>query len=62
MTEDLRRNVAWCCTNSLLINPDKRKLLLLGSPQMPGARGLQCYPPWKEVISVTIRKGHGSHN
>ena len=25
---------AWCCQNSLLINPDKTKLLLLGTPQM----------------------------
>ena len=28
LTEDLRRIAAWCCANSLLINPDKTKLLL----------------------------------
>ena len=34
LTEDLRRIAAWCCANSLLINPDKTKLLLLGTRQM----------------------------
>ena len=32
--EDLQRIAALCCTHSLLINPDKTKLLLLGTPQM----------------------------
>ena len=36
LTEDLRRIGAWCCANSLLINPDKTKLLLLGTRQMLG--------------------------
>ena len=34
LPEDLQRIAAWCCTHSLLINPDKTKLLLLGTPQM----------------------------
>ena len=34
LTEDLRRIAAWCCGNSLLINPDKTKLLLLGTRKM----------------------------
>ena len=34
LTEDLRGIAAWCCSNSLLINPDKTKLLLLGTRQM----------------------------
>ena len=34
LTEDLRNIAAWCCKNSLLINPDKTKLLVLGTPQM----------------------------
>ena len=34
LSEDLQRIAAWCCTRSLLINPDKTKLLLLGTPQM----------------------------
>ena len=34
ITEDLRKVAAWCCQNSLLINPDKTKLLLTGTRQM----------------------------
>ena len=34
LTEDLRNIAAWCCRNSLLINPDKTKLLVLGTPQI----------------------------
>ena len=34
LTEDLRNIAAWCCKNSPLINPDKTKLLVLGTPQM----------------------------
>ena len=34
LTEDLRNIAAWCCKNSLLINSDKTKLLVLGTPQM----------------------------
>ena len=34
LTEDLRRIAGWCCANSLLINPDKTKLSLLGTRQM----------------------------
>ena len=35
LDDDLERIAAWCCQNSLLINPDKTKLLLLRTPQMP---------------------------
>ena len=34
LTEDLRNIAAWCCKKSLLINPDKTKRLVLGTPQM----------------------------
>ena len=34
LSKDLQRIAAWCCTHSLLINPDKTKLLLLGTTQM----------------------------
>ena len=34
LDEDLERVAAWCCQNSLLISPDKTKLLLLGAPKM----------------------------
>ena len=29
------RIATWCCAHSLWINPDKTKLLLLGTPPMP---------------------------
>jgi len=32
--KDLLRVAAWCCTNSLLINTDKTKFLLIGTRQM----------------------------
>ena len=31
---DLQRIAAWCCSHSLLINPDTTKLLLFGTRQM----------------------------
>jgi len=34
LSDDLQRIAAWCCTHSLLINPDKTQLLLLETPQM----------------------------
>ncbi len=34
LTDDLKRIAAWCCSNSLLANPEKTKLLLFGTPQM----------------------------
>ena len=34
LTEDLRNIATWCCKNSLLINPEKTKLLVLGTPQL----------------------------
>ena len=64
LTEDLRKIAAWCCTNSLLINPEKPKLLLLGTRQMlnkvPDSFGLeilgkQSYPsPFAKDLGVTI--------
>jgi hypothetical protein len=34
LTQDMERITAWCCINSLLVNPKKTKLLLLGTTQM----------------------------
>ena len=34
LNEDLRRVATWCCSHSLLINPEKAKLLLMGTPQL----------------------------
>ena len=33
VNEDLKEISSWCCRNSLLINPDKTKLLYVGVPQ-----------------------------
>ena len=34
VTEDLRLIAAWCCTNKLLINPSKTRLILFGMRQL----------------------------
>ena len=34
LTEDMNRISIWCCLNSLLVNPGKTKLLLIGTQQM----------------------------
>ena len=34
LSEGLQQIAAWCCTHSLLIDPDKTTLLLLRTPQM----------------------------
>ena len=41
INEDLSKITAWCCHNSLLINPDKTKVLVLGTPQM--LQRCECY-------------------
>ena len=40
--EDLLRVANWCCQNRLLINPDKTKMLLLGTRQL--LKQLSTYP------------------
>lgn len=34
LEEDLQRVAIWCCENQLLINPDKTKLMLIGTMQL----------------------------
>ena len=34
VSEDLRLIASWCCTNKLLINPDKSKPILFGTKQL----------------------------
>ena len=34
LEEDLRNVATWCCTNDLLINPEKTKFMLIGTKQM----------------------------
>ena len=45
LNQDLLEISRWCCENSLLINPDKTKLLVIGIPQ------LLCNLP---CLSITI--------
>ncbi len=44
--EDLSKRAAWCCYNSLLINPGKTKMLVIGTREM-----LQKLP---ENFNVTL--------
>ena len=43
VNKDLADITRWCCINSLLINPDKTKLLFVGVPQL--LRSLPPLPP-----------------
>ena len=58
--EDLRSICTWCCRNSLLINPDKTKVLLFGVPQL--LRQLPAVSMsllGKEIAPVPIAKDLG---
>ena len=61
LNKDLSEIARWCCTNSLLINPDKTKLLVIRVPQL--TRSLPSIPPvkllGKEIKSVTVAKDLG---
>ena len=39
LTQDLNKVASWCCTNRLLINPQKTKLMLFGTRQLIGRVG-----------------------
>ena len=60
LNEDLREICRWCCQNSLLINPAKTKILLVGVPQQP-----RKLPPTsislsgKEITPVPVAKDLG---
>ena len=60
LNEDLREICRWCCQNSLLINPAKTKILLVGVPQQ-----LRKLPPTsislsgKEITPVPVAKDLG---
>ena len=63
ITEDLRKVAAWCCQHSLLINPDKTKLLLTGTRQMlqntPADLNLHVTLLGKELRPVVSAKDLG---
>ena len=61
LNKDLSEIARCCCTNSLLINPDKTTLLVIGVPQL--TRSLLSIPPvkllGKEIKPVTVAKDLG---
>ena len=61
LSEDLQRIAAWCCTHSLQINPDKTKLLLLGTPQILARvpEGFGITPLGKEIVPSRSAKDLG---
>lgn len=64
VNEDLEEILSWCCRNSLLVNPDKTKLLYVGVPQL--MRTLPATLPsatilGTEIKPVTVVKDLGVH-
>ena len=61
LNKDLSHIATWCCMNSLLINPDKTKLFVIGVPQL--MRTLPSIPLvkllGKEIEPVTVTKDLG---
>ena len=60
LNEDLNNICSWCCRNSLLINPDKTKVLFIGVPQL--LRRLPTVPVpmlGQEITPVTVAKDLG---
>ena len=51
LNEDLNNICSWCCRNSLLINPDKTKVLFIGVPQL--LRRLPTVPVSMLGIEIT---------
>ena len=52
-TKILKKNSSWCCRNSLLINPDKTKLLYVGVPQL--MRTLPAVLPSTTMLGTEIK-------
>ena len=63
VNQDVRDISSWCCAHSLLINPDKTKLIFVGVPQL--TRSISTLPPvmllGKEVKPSTVTKDLGLH-
>ena len=64
VNEDLKEILSWCCRNSLLINPDKTKLLYVSVRQL--MRTLPATLPsatvsGSEIKPVTVTKDLGVH-
>ena len=60
VNSDLNEICRWCCDNSLLMNPDKTKLLVIGVPQLlrqlPDFTITLCGKP---MSSTTVAKDLG---
>ena len=50
VTEDLRLITVWCCTNKLLINPSKTKLILFGVRQLIISKILDVRVPRRSFV------------
>ena len=60
VSEDLRLIASWCCTNKLLINPDKTKLILFGTKQLlSGVPDIRVPFLGQHLISVSSVKDLG---
>ena len=60
LNEDLTRISQWCCKNSLLINPDKTKVLTIGVPQLLKKLALFSITLFdKEITPVPVVKDLG---
>jgi len=63
VNQDLRDICSCCCAHSLLINPDKTKLIFVGVPQLK--RNISTLPPvmllGKAVKPSTVTKDLGVH-
>ena len=64
VNEDLKEILSWCCRNSLLVNPDKTKLLYVGVQQL--MRTLPATLPTATILGteikpVTVTKDLGVH-
>ena len=51
LNRDLRDITTWCCANSLLINPEKTKYMIIGVSQL--IRNLPPLPPVQLLGEVT---------
>ena len=60
VSEDLRLIASWCCTNKLLINPDKTKLILFGTKKLlSGVPDIRVPFLGQHLIPVTSVKDLG---
>ena len=60
LNADLEQVSRWCCQNSLLINPDKTKVLMIGMPQLLNKLPTASFRKLgKEITPSTVAKDLG---